>query len=125
MSRGKVIAVGIGGVAVIVLAVVLAGAGGTRNISGTYELYAAGKDTGTVVLVTERGGKYMFDMKGADALEASFIVPKSRDNQYLLESAVNGKATARYRVTASGKGLAGKATILPVGDITVLFKKVK
>ncbi|WP_455383460.1 hypothetical protein [Salinispira pacifica] len=125
MRPAKVAAIAAGCVVVVLLIVALSQPGGPRSISGTYELYVAGRDSGTRVVITEHRGRYEINMRGAGDLEADFTVAKARDNQYVLESASGGKATARYLLTASDKGLSGSATILPVGSVDVFFKKVK
>lgn len=125
MKPAKVAAIAVGIVAAIALLVALVNGGGPRNIAGTYELYVGGKDSGTVVVVAERAGKYEVNMRGLGDLEENFIVPKARDNRYRLENVVNGKISARYELVADRKGLSGRATVLPVGNVDLFFKRVK
>ncbi|HUX14585.1 MAG TPA: hypothetical protein VMW87_16270 [Spirochaetia bacterium] len=125
MKPVKVTAIAAVVVVVIIVFVAILRFGGPRNISGTYELFVANKDTGTVVVVKEIGESYEFNMRGTGNLEMSFTTPKARNNRYLLESASGGKAFARYQVEATGKGLQGTAMVLPIGSVDVFFRKVK
>lgn len=109
----------------LVVVIVLAASSTPTNISGSYVIFANGKESGSTLTVKKAGSSFIFEIRGENGLQMTRKVDRNRQDSYRFDAKAGRDLLAQYEIFVDDKAdaLVGTAWILPVGRIELAFER--